>query len=165
MAADIRPARASDVDELVALENASFSGDRISPRSFRRLIASRSAAVLVAGARMSTKSARIEGYCVTLFRSGSRLCRLYSIAVRADAGGAGVGRGLLGAAEREGSRRGATALRLEVREDNARAIRLYEMSGYRGIGRIAGYYADGAAARRYEKLLPAATAGAGTAHP
>lgn len=158
MAADIRPARASDVDELVALENASFSGDRISPRSFRRLIASRSAAVLVASVR-----ARIEGYCVTLFRSGSRFCRLYSIAVRADASGAGIGRGLLGAAEREGSRRGATALRLEVREDNARAIRLYEASGYRGIGRIAGYYADGAAARRYEKPLSPAIVRTGTA--
>ncbi len=44
-------------------------------------------------------------------------------------------------------------LRLEVREDNSRAIRIYEKSGYRKIGREPGYYEDGATALRYEKTL------------
>ena len=44
-------------------------------------------------------------------------------------------------------------LRLEVREDNARAIRIYEQNGYRRIGREPDYYEDGATALRYEKTL------------
>ena len=46
-----------------------------------------------------------------------------------------------------------TSLRLEVRDDNARAIALYEKNAYRCIGRVDGYYEDGMAARRYEKPL------------
>ena len=44
-------------------------------------------------------------------------------------------------------------LRLEVREDNARAIHIYEQNGYRRIGREPDYYEDGATALRYEKTL------------
>ena len=43
--------------------------------------------------------------------------------------------------------------RLEVREDNSRAIDLYEKNGYQPIGRKPAYYADGADALRYEKPL------------
>ena len=55
---------------------------------------------------------------------------------------------------RGGHRR--AALTLEVRYDNASAIALYESSGFRQFGEHAHYYADGAAALRYEKaLIPA----------
>ena len=45
MSAAIRPARASDVDGLVAMEEAVFASDRLSRRSFRHLLASPAAAV------------------------------------------------------------------------------------------------------------------------
>ena len=48
MVADLRPARASDVDALIAIENAVFSTDRISRRSFRQLIERGTAETLVA---------------------------------------------------------------------------------------------------------------------
>jgi ribosomal protein S18 acetylase RimI-like enzyme len=54
-------------------------------------------------------------------------------------------------------------MRLEVREDNARAIGLYEKSGYRLFGRKPGYYADGATALRFEKTLEAGAPGPGGA--
>ncbi len=148
MAADIRPARASDVDALCAIEDAVFDADRVSRKSFRRLIESRSASVLVAA-----NDRAIDGYCIVLFRAGSRTARLYSIAVRPGSGHAGLGRALLGAAESEAARRGAHALRLEVREDNARARELYARNTYRDIGATPGYYADGATAFRFEKAL------------
>jgi ribosomal protein S18 acetylase RimI-like enzyme len=146
MTLDIRPARASDLDALVAVEDAVFAEDRISRRAFRGLIASRSAEVLVA-----EEAGRVVGCCVVLSRAGSRRARLYSIA--AAPGRSGVGRPLLAAAERAAAAGGAATLRLEVREDNLRAVRLYEASGYRPFGRFDGYYADGAPALRFEKPL------------
>jgi ribosomal protein S18 acetylase RimI-like enzyme len=148
MAADIRPARASDVDALSAIEDAVFDADRISKKSFRRLIESRTASVLVAA-----NDRAIDGYCIVLFRASSRKARLYSIAVRLGSGHAGLGRALLGAAEQEATKRGADSLRLEVREDNARARELYARNTYRDIGLTPGYYADGATAFRLEKAL------------
>jgi len=57
------------------------------------------------------------------------------------------------AAEQAARARGASALRLEVREDNAPARGLYERQGYRPLARIADYYEDGATALRLEKAF------------
>jgi ribosomal-protein-alanine N-acetyltransferase len=147
MPAEIRLARASDVDALAAIENAVFEADRISRKSFRSMVDSASAIVLVAAAQDDA----IAGYCAVLFRAGSRKARLYSIAVARGSGG--IGRALLAAADETAIARGCAKLRLEVREDNARAISLYEQSGYRRFGRKPDYYADGTAALLYEKPL------------
>jgi ribosomal-protein-alanine N-acetyltransferase len=149
MPAEIRLARASDVDALAALENAVFEADRISRKSFQKLITSPSASVLTAA-----EQGAVVGYCAVLFRAGSRKARLYSIAAAPGTGG--VGRALLAAAEGAASTKGCRELRLEVREDNARAIGLYERSGYRRSGRKPDYYADGAAALLYQKPLHSA---------
>lgn len=160
MQAEIRTARASDVDALLAIENSVFATDRLSRPSLRRLVKSPSAAALVADC-----DGAVAGYCVVLFRSGSQKARLYSIAVRGDFAGAGLGHRLLDAAEAGAQARSCGVLRLEVREDNARAIGLYEAAGYRCEGRVPGYYADGEAALRYAKLLDGAGAGAGAPAP
>lgn len=148
MAAQIRPALPSDVDALVEIENRQFSTDRISRRSFRQLIEGDTADTLVAEV-----DGTVRGYCMVLYRAGSGVARLYSIAALPAAGAPGVGRELLEAAEQAAYDEDRLLLRLEVREDNARAIALYEKNGYRRIGREDGYYQDGMAALRYEKLL------------
>jgi ribosomal protein S18 acetylase RimI-like enzyme len=150
MPAAIRPARIEDLDALVALEDAVFEGDRLSRRSFRRLIARHSAALFVTGEGDS-----IEGYSLVLFRNRNRVARLYSIATKPSSMRSGLAPSLLEAAQDAALKHGCTSLRLEVREDNARAIRLYERNGYRRIGSRKGYYQDGAAALRYEKMLTA----------
>lgn len=142
----IRPARASDLDALVAVEQAAFDHDRISRRAFRGLIGSASARVLVAEV-----AGAVAGCCVVLLRAGSDKARLYSIV--AAPGRSGIGRPLLDAAEAASRADGARAMRLEVREDNGRAIRLYESAGYWPFARIPGYYADGMAALRFQKPL------------
>lgn len=149
MSAVIRPAAPSDLAAILAIENAAFAADRISRRGLRAMLASPSVVLLVAEA-----GGRLVGYCAVLFRSASRNARLYSIA--ALPGERGVGRPLLEAAEAAAKARGRSALRLEVRADNARAITLYELSGYRLFGSIPTYYADGATALRFEKALGAA---------
>lgn len=148
MPAEIRKARASDVDDLAAIEKAVFASDRISRRSFRQLIERETAEMLVA-----ESDSRIAGYAVVLFRKGSGVARLYSIAIGPFFGGIGIGRQLLAAAEEAAFEHDRMLLRLEVREDNLRAIRIYEQGGYRKIGREPGYYEDGATALRYEKTL------------
>jgi ribosomal protein S18 acetylase RimI-like enzyme len=155
MSAAIRQALASDVDGLVALEHAVFAADQLSRRSYRRLVASPSARVLVAGDRD-----RIAGCAIVLFRAGSRSARLYSIAVAPGEAGAGTGRALLSSAVAAAAERDCTELRLEVREDNPRAIALYERNGFVEFGRRPGYYADGATAIRY--ALPIAGTDPGT---
>ncbi|MEZ2332757.1 peptidase C39 family protein [Mesorhizobium sp. RCC_202] len=148
MPAEIRKARASDVDDLAAIEKAVFSSDRLSRRSFRQLIERETANMLVA-----ENEGRVAGHAVVLFRKGSGVARLYSIAVSPFFGRLGIGRQLLDAAEDAAFEHDRLLLRLEVREDNDRAIRIYEQAGYRKLGREPDYYEDGATALRYEKTL------------
>lgn len=146
----IRPATDSDLAALLDIENASFATDRLSARQWRRHLDSASAQVVVA-----TFERRLVGAAVLFFRRGSRIARLYSIAVASSARGHGVGEALLTAVESAAVRHGCDRLRLEVRTDNATAQRLYERSGYRRFGQHRGYYEDGEDALRYEKPLGA----------
>jgi ribosomal protein S18 acetylase RimI-like enzyme len=143
MAAELRPARAGDVDALLAIEEAVFPTDRLSRSSFRRLIASSSAAVLVGDVYGS-----VAGYCIVLFRANSSTARLYSIAVGPGQSGRGIGRMLIDGAKREAGARCCSVLRLEVREDNPRAIAIYGQSGFQMTGSQADYYEDGMTAVR-----------------
>jgi ribosomal protein S18 acetylase RimI-like enzyme len=148
MPALIRAAQASGIDALVAIEDAAFATDRLSRRSFRQLIDSDTTDALVA-----ETEGRVAGYCIVLFRAGSGVARLYSVAVSPSLAGTGIGRLLLDAAESTAFEKNRLILRLEVREDNPRAIALYERNGYHRIGRETDYYEDGEAALRYQKTL------------
>ena len=145
----VRRAEISDLDDLVALEQATFDHDLVSRAQYRRHLDSDSARVLVA----SANHRRFLGTALVFFRKGSRVARLYSIASLPEARGKGVGTALIEAAEAAARQRRCHALRLEVRTDNETAIRLYERLGYRQIGRYVRYYQDGADAWRYEKVL------------
>jgi ribosomal protein S18 acetylase RimI-like enzyme len=146
--ATIRPATSEDVAAILAIEHDAFAGDRLSPRSLRRLIKSPSAAVLVA-----ERNGAPAGYALVLFRRGTFVGRLYSLAVAEEFAGRGIGSRLLAAAEQEALARDCLFMRLEVRAKNRRAAALYERSGYRQIGNIPDYYQDGATALRFEKWL------------
>lgn len=144
MPSSLRDARPDDLAALLALE-ARFPGDRLSKRQFRHHLVSASSQLRIVDDG--------TGYALVLFRAGSDIARLYSIAVDPAVRGRGLGAALLADAEAGAAARGATRLRLEVREDNAAAIALYRGRGYAVFGRYAGYYADGADALRFEKRL------------
>lgn len=146
--ADVRPTAPADLDALLAIEEEAFKTDRISRASFRRFLSSPTAEVIVA-----EMDGRVAGYAVVLFRKGSAVARLYSIAVAAHAGGRRLGATLLNAAERAAIARGASVLRLEVHEANAPAIARYRKAGYREFGRHHEYYEDKGHALRFEKRL------------
>jgi len=144
----VRRADRDDVVALTRIEAAVFDADRLSARSFREFVEARSASLIVAA-----RAGVVAGYALVLYRAGTAVARLYSIAVDPAAAGAGVGRRLLAAAEDDAHARGALFLRLEVRPDNAAAIGLYRSSGYVEFGRHLDYYADHSAALRLEKSL------------
>ena len=145
---NIRRAVEGDLADLVALENQSFSGDRLSARQWARHLDSDSAMILVAlGER------HLIGALVLFFRRGNDIARLYSLAIAAESRGLGLGNSLLEAGERAARRRACRRMRLEVRADNAAARRVYERRGFRVIGERKAYYEDGEDAIRYEKTF------------
>lgn len=144
----IRRARRSDLPALLVLEQRTFTSDLLSERQFRKHIDSDSAVVLAA-----VEGDALLGDAVVFFRITSTSAHLYSIAVSEKARGRGVGEAIVRAVERTARDRDCTHLRLEVRQDNHGAIRLYERLGYQRIRARPHYYEDGADAWRYEKAL------------
>jgi [ribosomal protein S18]-alanine N-acetyltransferase len=147
--AKLRRGRMADLDALLEFERDFFTSDhRISRRSFRRFIASPNCALIVA-----ELGGQVTGCALVLYRHGSKLARLYTIAVGAKFQRRGLARQLLAAAEDNARRRGRRGMRLEVREDDAAAVTLYETSGYRRFGRRHRYYDDRIDALRFKKAL------------
>jgi ribosomal protein S18 acetylase RimI-like enzyme len=146
--ATTRKATPDDIEALLRIEERCFEADRISRRSFRDLIASPTAETIV-----GEEGGAIIGYAMILIRKGTALARLYSLAVDPDAKSRGVGALLLEAAEQAAFDHDRLLMRLEVREDNERAIALYRRHGFRPIGRCLDYYADHSDALRFEKTL------------
>ena len=144
----VRRAGPADLDALDALETRAFASDRLSRRSYRRLVSAPSARVLVAEAEGA-----LAGSLVLLLRRGTGIARIYSLAVAPERRGGGIGATLARAAEAEAAAAGARGMSLEVRADNVPAARLYDRLGDRVVRTIEGYYADGEAALRMRKAL------------
>ena len=144
----IRQGDPGDLGAIEALENDLFEGDRLSRRSLRYFLRTPTAAVLVVPG-----AAGLDAYGLIAFRVNSRIARLYSLAVASSASGRGLGRRLLATCEDVAAKRGCGAMRLEVRADNAAAIRLYQAMGYARTGSETDYYEDGATALRFAKAI------------
>jgi ribosomal protein S18 acetylase RimI-like enzyme len=98
--AKLRPGRTRDIDALVALENAVFTTDNLSRRSFRHFLTSPKSSLIVA-----EESGKLAGYALVLYPARSTLARLYSIAVAPHIASRGIGPLLLAAAEAAAARR------------------------------------------------------------
>lgn len=144
----IEPALAADLDALLAIEAACFSSDRLSRRSFKRWLRRADCVFLVA-----RDGAELAGYCLVLLRQGTRLARLYSLALAPAYQGQGLARRLLQQAELDTRATGALYLRLEVASTNSAAIALYRQLGYTQFGLYHDYYEDHGDALRMEKCI------------
>jgi ribosomal protein S18 acetylase RimI-like enzyme len=145
----LRFASLTDVAALKELEDQSFTHDRLSARSLANAVRSESQAVLV----LETPPAQIAGAAIVHYRRRSRRCRLYSLAVRRDFSGRGLGTRLLAACEMEARRRACEEIHLEVRTDRMSTVRFYEKRGFRKMGLKPRYYEDGADAFSFYKAL------------
>src|SRR5690606_21953906 len=82
-----RAATKADVAALTELEERCFETDRLSRRSFQRMVGNTDTAHLLLA---EDRSQRLLGYSLILFHRGTSLARLYSIAVEPQARGRGV---------------------------------------------------------------------------
>lgn len=133
----IREATFDDIPSLLQVENRCFDADKISMRSFRRFIAEKKCDLFLV-----EQQQRIAGYFLLLYRSGTSLARLYSLAVDPDFRKQGIAELLLTQAEQVASDRDCVLLRLEVRYDNKAAISLYQKMNYHEFAVKHDFYED-----------------------
>jgi ribosomal protein S18 acetylase RimI-like enzyme len=143
-----RKAKVSDIDELEKIENQSFSTDRISRRSFFGFFLGSSSVLFVA-----LDGRILIGYGLVLYKKGSSLARLYSIAVAQKYKGKGFGTKILNALEEAAVARNAAYMRLEVANSNVAAISLYQSLGYYKFDVKEDYYESHEDALCFEKIL------------
>ncbi|MGZ5051072.1 MAG: peptidase C39 family protein [Methylobacter sp.] len=144
----IRPALSTDLNQLVKLEANCFDTDKMSRRSFKHWLVSEHRALLVAD-----MNGTVAGYILIIYHPGTRLARVYSLAVDSRHRGQGIAKLLMSAGEQAASDAGRLYLRLEVSVDNTAAIKLYEWLGYQKFGFYRDYYQDHKDALRYQKRI------------
>ena len=95
---------------------------------------------------------RLVGYLAGELRPEEQTGWVITVGVLPRYEGRGIGHSLLASAERA-MRQRATYVKLTVRRSNARALALYDHSGYKWVSTIRGYYHDGEDGLIMEKNL------------
>ena len=131
----IRRAGPADLDALMALEQRCFAQDAQSRRSMAHLIERAHGELRVAEADRG-----VLGYVMLLYRRGTRVARIYSIAIDAQARGQGLARRLIDDAERCARDAGCARLSAEARWSNQASRALFSACGFSEAGRLADYY-------------------------
>jgi ribosomal-protein-alanine acetyltransferase len=140
----LRRASSADLDAIMELERASFTTDAWSRRSMARELEHPHCYYLVGFDAEAPVPTPIEGYAGLLCPPGASDADIQTIAVSARSQGKGLGRQLMGQLLTEAGTRGASAVFLEVREDNPVARALYASLGFAEIAvRTAYYQPDG----------------------
>ncbi len=138
----IRLAVKDDLTATVDLEKACFTSDlSLKKRQLQYLQQRKSAVFLVA-----ENAGKVVGEGIALVRQhkGHTSGRIYSLAVDKDHRGKQIGRKLLSAMVEQLTARGVKRIYLEVEQSNTKAVALYERNGFRCIGKLPNYYAQGA---------------------
>lgn len=134
----IERAELSDLEQLVALERATFNYSCISRRSFKQVIESTHNFCWVV-----RSDDKLAGYAIAFTRRNSKVWRLYSIAVAEAFRGFGVGNLLMKHLLTLAKKAGATAISLEVKSDNKAALHWYQNCGFETVDILPNYYDDG----------------------
>ncbi|PYQ12707.1 MAG: ribosomal-protein-alanine N-acetyltransferase [Acidobacteria bacterium] len=128
---------ADDLDALVALERESFSHPW-TRRNLKHALERRHLVVLRTAGVPGDPRRGIVGYCVFDVAAGE--LHVHNLAVDPGRRGEGLGRRLLEIVLWLGTRRGARAALLEVRESNWPALQLYYSVGFQSLRRRRNYY-------------------------
>ncbi|GAA5496055.1 hypothetical protein Rhal01_02236 [Rubritalea halochordaticola] len=144
----IRDVSTDDLEKLLRIEQACFETDRLSRRSFQRWITGTNSIL-----RVIEHDGLLVGYALVLLHRGTRLARLYSIAISHPARGQGLGKKLLQDVEEAAAKQDRFFMRLEVSDNNQAARQLYQSTGYAPFEEIHDYYEDHSDAVRMQKRI------------
>lgn len=136
------------LEQLVRLENKIFSYDKLSKRSFRHWISADNRIFIVV-----LHDQTVIGYGLVILHQGTRLARLYSIAISKDFRRQGVGSEVLERLEKETAKLNRLFMRLEVAQDNRAAFHFYSTLGYAVFGSFHDYYENHQDAYRMQKRI------------
>jgi ribosomal-protein-alanine N-acetyltransferase len=129
------PMRESDLDEVVALEQAVYPYPWTRPNFADSLSAGYEATVV------RDEAGALAGYYLAMWAVDE--AHLLNVAVAADHQGQGIGRRLLDRLSARAREQGMESILLEVRPTNERALKVYRHYGYIAIGVRKGYYPAG----------------------
>jgi ribosomal-protein-alanine acetyltransferase len=148
----IRRSRATDLRDLLTIENRCFRAHRFDKKDFAHHLRYRSAILLVAEV-----SRRVVGYIAGTIYHGSknRIAKLHSMGVLPGWRRMRIGSALLKSFEKEVARRKSAAITLEVRKRNPSAQSLYSDFGYNVEAVLKNYYSPGSDGLRMRKNLDA----------
>ena len=127
--------RSADLEEVLAIERASFSMPWSRGAFLYELEQNR-----VARCYVVREDGRLIGY-ICLWEVADEV-HITNVAVHPDLRRRGVGRSLLNAVLDDARQRKLRLVVLEVRPSNVEALGLYESFGFRVVGRRRGYYYD-----------------------
>jgi ribosomal protein S18 acetylase RimI-like enzyme len=144
----LREAQDRDADRLREIEVECFDTDRLSLRRIKHWIKAQNKVMTVA-----ELDGVVIAYGLALLHRGTRLARLYSIAVAKSARGNSLSKHLLHDIENQASEKGRLFMRLEVARNNKAALNLYKKSGYHVFGTYKDYYDDHQDALRLQKRI------------
>jgi ribosomal protein S18 acetylase RimI-like enzyme len=132
----IRPARYSDLDQIVDMERVCFPGPMAYSRSQLEYLAFAAHGECL----VDSVGDEIRGVVILLFRNGSKVAGIETIGVNPKHRGKGVGAKLLTAAENEMRAHGITKSQLEVAKGNLNAAEMYSKAGYKVVKVLPKYY-------------------------
>jgi ribosomal-protein-alanine N-acetyltransferase len=135
----VEPMRWWHLGEVVELERALFPEDAWSAEQFWQELAHATRSYVVA-----VDSGDVVGYAGAFILAPDS--DLQTVAVAQQAQGLGLAARMIGVLIDEARTAGCTHMILEVREDNSRAISLYQRLGYERISQRVNYYPDGGSA-------------------
>jgi ribosomal-protein-alanine N-acetyltransferase len=134
----LAPLRWWDLEEIQAIEADLFGPDAWSPAQFWAELARVPESRWYVVAR---SAGAVVGYA-GIFLAGPE-ADVQTVAVARERQGRGLGAVLLAALLEQARARGVSLLHLEVRDDNAAALALYERAGFEADGRRRDYYGRG----------------------
>ncbi len=145
----IRKARVNDIPQLLEVENRCFSYDQLGRRNFHWMIKKANSIL-----KVLDYDGKIVGYGLVLINNGTSLARLYSICTLEEYQGHGLASKLISILEKKAADDEDCAyMRLEVKDTNLGAIKLYEKLGYSIFSTKKDYYEDGGTALCFEKRI------------
>ena len=135
MTVRLRPAKADDLDAVIALEQAAYPTDAWSAEAMASQLENANTCYLIAEA-----DGTIVGYAGLLAPHGAETAEVHTVTVTESLRRRGIGRSMLLALLDEAATRGAVEVFLEVRIDNLSAQELYRSLGFVPVGVRPRYY-------------------------